>query len=77
MQRATVTLEGPDAAVVRAALMPEAGRDIPKARVRVAGTARAVRILVEAEDTGTLRAALNSYLRWADVALRVRQEAHP
>ena len=77
MQRATVTLEGPGAAVVRAALRPEAGRDIPKARVTIAGSGRTVAIAVRAEDTGTLRAALNSYLRWADVALGVRQEARP
>ena len=77
MQRATVTLEGPDAPMVQAALRPEAGRDIPKARVRVSGNARALRILVEAQDMGALRAALNSYLRWADVALRVREEARP
>ena len=74
MPRATITLEGPEAAVVRQALAPEAGRDVPKARVIVGGSGRTVTITIEAEDTGALRAAVNSYLRWSDVAARVHGE---
>ena len=74
MQRATVTLTGSEAKVVRQALRPEAGRDVPKARVRVAGQGSILTIVAEADDTGALRAALNSYLRWADVASRVSKE---
>ncbi len=77
MQRATIHLDGPEAATVREALAPEAGRDVPGARVRVSGAANRVTLVVEAEDTGALRAAVNSYLRWADVAARVRREVKP
>ncbi|HKZ90135.1 MAG TPA: KEOPS complex subunit Pcc1 [Thermoplasmata archaeon] len=73
--RATITLEGPQADVVRQALSPEAGRDVPKARVALRGRAGRVSIEIEAEDTSALRAAVNSYLRWADVAARVHSEA--
>lgn len=74
MPRATITLEGPEASVVRQALAPEAGRDVPKARVAVAGSGRTVTITIDAEDTSALRAAVNSYLRWSDVAANVRRE---
>ncbi len=74
MQRATIRLDGPETAVIRRALAPEADRDVPKARVRVTGASRWLTIAIEAEDTGALRAAANSYLRWADVAARVRRE---
>ncbi len=77
MARATITLEGPEAAVVRRALAPEAGRDVPKARVSVTGTDRKVTITVDAEDTSALRAAVNSYLRWTAVAASVRHEVTP
>ncbi len=77
MQRATIHLEGPEAAVIRDALSPEAGRDVPKARVRVSGSARRLAIGIVADDAGALRAAVNSYLRWADVAVRVRHEVKP
>jgi KEOPS complex subunit Pcc1 len=74
MPRATITLEGPEASVVRQALSPEAGRDVPGARVSVSGSARKLTITIDAVDTGALRAAVNSYLRWSDVAARVRRE---
>ncbi len=77
MPRATITLEGPEASVVRQALSPEAGRDVPGARVAIAGTGRQVTITIDADDTGALRAAVNSYLRWSDVAARVRHEVTP
>ncbi len=74
MPRAAITLEGPEASVVREALAPEAGRDVPKARVSISGSGKKLTITIEAEDTGALRAAVNSYLRWSDVAARVRGE---
>lgn len=73
MHRAVVTLEGPDADVVRRALQPEAGRELPRAAVEITGSGSRVVVTIDAEDTAALRAALNSYLRWADVALRVRE----
>lgn len=76
-RRATIVLEGPEAPVVREALAPEAGRDVPKSRVRVGGRGGIARIEIEAEDTSALRAAVNSYLRWADVAAQVRREVAP
>lgn len=74
MRRATITLDGPEADIVRRALAPEAGRDVPKARVALSGRGRRLTITIDAEDTSALRAAVNSYLRWADVAARVRRE---
>ncbi|OGS46505.1 MAG: hypothetical protein A3K66_05540 [Euryarchaeota archaeon RBG_16_67_27] len=74
MRRAEIVLEGPGADVVAGALRPEAGRDVPKARVAVAGRRGRVSIRIDAEDTGALRAAVNSYLRWSDVAMRVREQ---
>jgi len=71
--RAVVTYEGREARVIRDALRPEAGREIPKAQVSVRGEGDRVVIQVEAEDTPALRAALNSYLRWAQVALDVNR----
>jgi tRNA threonylcarbamoyladenosine modification (KEOPS) complex Pcc1 subunit len=73
-RRATITLEGPEAGIVRRALAPEAGRDVPKARVAVSGSRDRTTITIEADDTSGLRAAVNSYLRWADVAARVVRE---
>ena len=77
MARAEIRIEGEDAAILRKSLAPEAGREIPGTRVRVAGRGDALTLTIEAEDAGALRAAVNSYLRWADVAAGVAREARP
>ena len=74
MRRATITFAGPDAKVVYESLRPEAGRDVPKARVSLRAARGRVTLTIDANDTSALRAAVNSYLRWADVAARVRRE---
>ncbi len=74
VRRATITLAGPAAHVVYEALRPEAGRDVPKARVSMQAGRGRLTLTIDADDTSALRAAVNSYLRWADVAARVRDE---
>jgi len=75
VNRATITLEGDEVPEIRGALAPEGGRDVPRARVSVRGEAKRLTITLEADDTSALRAALNSYLRWAEVAAAVSREA--
>lgn len=75
MRRATILVEGPDARIIHEVLRPETGRDVPKARVSMRYARNRLTLTIDAEDTSALRAAVNSYLRWADVAARVRHEA--
>jgi len=72
VRRAVITIEGDGADVVRQSLAPEAGRDAPRATVAISGSGSRVVLTIEAADTAALRAAINSYLRWADVAARVQ-----
>jgi KEOPS complex subunit Pcc1 len=74
MRRATIALAGPDAKVIYESLRPETGRDVPKAHVSMRVAGNRLTLTIDAEDTSALRAAVNSYLRWADVAARVRHE---
>jgi KEOPS complex subunit Pcc1 len=65
-----VTLEaGDSAATLIQALSPEAGREVPRARASLKLDGANVVLEVEADDAGALRAALNSYLRWAALAM--------
>lgn len=77
MPRAEITITGDAAAILRKALAPEAGREIPGTRVVIAGRGTSLTLRIEADDAGALRAAVNSYLRWADVAAGVVKEARP
>jgi tRNA threonylcarbamoyladenosine modification (KEOPS) complex Pcc1 subunit len=75
MRRAVITLEGDEVPEVRGALAPEGGRDVPRARIFLAGGDRSLTITIDADDTAALRAALNSYLRWSEVAASVSRGA--
>ena len=75
--RAVLTFRGSEATVLRSSLSPEAGREIPRSRVTVRGDGEVAEVVLEADDASALRAALNSYLRWAQVALDVRRTVNP
>lgn len=62
MLNAVLTIDSPDAGVVAASLRPEAGRELPRTRVRIEEAEGRVVIDIEAADTSAMRAALNSYL---------------
>ncbi|MCI4339727.1 MAG: hypothetical protein L3J73_00450 [Thermoplasmata archaeon] len=62
-------------------LGPEAAREVPRARARLerAGPAQLL-VRLEARDTGALRAGLNTFLGWIDLAAsteRVARELAP
>jgi tRNA threonylcarbamoyladenosine modification (KEOPS) complex Pcc1 subunit len=66
------------AAWMEAALAPEATREVPRARatLRRVGPDR-LEISIGARDTGAVRAALNTYLGWIDLALGTLRRAAP
>ena len=72
--RAVVTFTGEGAEIVARALAPEAGRDIPRTSVEIESSPGKATLSIEAADVAAIRAALNSYLRWADVAAKVAEE---
>jgi tRNA threonylcarbamoyladenosine modification (KEOPS) complex Pcc1 subunit len=55
-------------AAVEGALSPESASEVPKTSGQTTRTGDIVRIDLRADDLSSLRAALNSYLRWADTA---------
>lgn len=65
--------ERPD--VVSGALSPELAERIPRTKVSVRSQQGEVVVEIEADDQNALRAALNSYIRWANVAEETAKEA--
>ena len=70
MRKAVFTFElGPERnEAVLAALRPEASREIPRAQASVRLEGGRLHLEISAEDSASLRAAVNSYLRWVNVA---------
>jgi tRNA threonylcarbamoyladenosine modification (KEOPS) complex Pcc1 subunit len=73
--RAELTIETEYASVVAGALSPELTEKIPRTRISVAPGDRKVQVNIEAEDQTALRAAINSYIRWTNVAEETAKEA--
>ncbi|HIJ16683.1 MAG TPA: hypothetical protein HA364_02750 [Thermoplasmata archaeon] len=73
--RAELTIRTRNAGAVLGALSPEMSERVPRTTVEVVAGEGEVTIKVEAEDLASMRAALNSYIRWADVAEETAEEA--
>jgi len=72
---AELSLETSHAKIVSGALSPELTDRIPRTKVLVESDDRHVVVRIEAEDHNSLRAALNSYIRWMNVAEEMAKEA--
>lgn len=76
MKTAVITLEkkGKITHVVASSLLPEIDRKIPRTKVQVNENENALYLVISAEDTSALRAAINSYLRWIAVGIETYNE---
>ena len=73
--RAELSLETSHARIVSGALSPEMTERIPRTKIMVESDDRHVLVKIEADDHNSLRAALNSYIRWMSVAEETAKEA--
>ncbi len=62
-----------DASVIAQSLSPEIKHKIPKSTVTFSVDEKALTMTIESKDLSSLRAACNSYLRWIQTALSVKQ----
>jgi KEOPS complex subunit Pcc1 len=73
--RAELTVKTPYSQVIQGSLSPELGERIPRTRIEVERREDEITVKIEAEDQNALRAALNSYIRWMNVAEETAKEA--
>jgi tRNA threonylcarbamoyladenosine modification (KEOPS) complex Pcc1 subunit len=62
-----------DVCVIAQSLSPEIQHKIPKSNVSFSIDKKILEVTIESEDVSSLRAACNSYLRWIQTALSVKQ----
>jgi tRNA threonylcarbamoyladenosine modification (KEOPS) complex Pcc1 subunit len=76
---ATISVHTPSERVagwLELALRPEATREVPRARAELRRSAPTiVEIAITTRDTGSLRAALNTYLGWIHLSLATLPKA--
>ena len=75
MYAATLALDvqGRVATAVEGALSVEVGGGLPKVDAHLYRTAEDLRVHLVSEDLSSLRAAVNSFLRWATMAAEVAE----
>ncbi len=73
--RAELTIKTRFADVIAGSLSPELGEKIPRTSISVERRGDELAVKIEAEDQNALRAALNSYIRWMNVAEETAKEA--
>jgi tRNA threonylcarbamoyladenosine modification (KEOPS) complex Pcc1 subunit len=62
-----------DASVIAQTLSPELRQKIPKSSITFSVEKKNLRVIIESEDVSSMRAACNSYLRWIQTALSVKE----
>lgn len=62
-----------DAKIIAEAISPEIRHKIPKTKVNISISGKKLFLEIEAKDISSLRAAINSYLRWIITALDVKK----
>ncbi len=62
-----------DASVIARSLSPEIKHAIPKSTVLFSVDKKTLKVTIMSEDVRSLRAACNSYLRWIQTALSVKE----
>ena len=73
MMRAQIKLAGLEGLdVLEKSIAPEAATDMPRTKISVEREDDGLVVNIEAEDASSLRAALNSYLRWINLAMETK-----
>ena len=62
-----------EAALIAKSLSPEIQQKIPKTTVKITLSGNTLLLDIWSNDVSSLRAACNSYLRWINTALSVKQ----
>ena len=72
-----IDLKQPLKKIVYQSLAPELGRTVARVLVNISETGNGIVLIINAEDTSALRAALNSYLRWLNCIISTAQTFKP
>jgi tRNA threonylcarbamoyladenosine modification (KEOPS) complex Pcc1 subunit len=76
MKKASFTFvfdTGEEANIVRDSLSPEIKHKVPKTDIEIKAVDKTLFLEISSNDTSSLRAAINSYLRWINTAINVKK----
>jgi tRNA threonylcarbamoyladenosine modification (KEOPS) complex Pcc1 subunit len=62
-----------EAHIVQDSLFPEIKNKVPKTDIEIKAADKTLFLEIRSNDTSSLRAAINSYLRWINTAINVKK----
>ena len=62
-----------EASIIERSLSPEIEHKVPKTEIKIKTENKTIFLEIESNDTSSLRAAVNSYLRWINTAMNVKK----
>jgi tRNA threonylcarbamoyladenosine modification (KEOPS) complex Pcc1 subunit len=61
------------ASIIYSSLLPELSKNIPQTTIRVTHSNCKLTLIISAQTTPVLRAAINSYSRWIQTAVQIQK----
>ena len=61
-----------DAKIINESISPEIKHKVPKTNIEIKQSDKTIFLEITSNDTSSLRAAINSYLRWINTAINVK-----
>lgn len=62
---------GEKSSIIYNSLLPETGRDIPRSKFNLFVKNDKLFLEIKSDDINSLRAAINSYLRWIECSIKI------
>ena len=62
-----------EASIIQKSLSPEIKHKVPKTDINIRVSDKTIFLEISSNDTSSLRAAINSYLRWINTAINVKK----
>ena len=62
-----------DVSIIQKSLSPEIKHKVPKTDIKIRTSDKTIFLEIRSKDTSSLRAAINSYLRWINTAINVKK----
>lgn len=72
-QSAELEIEDPNAEILYNALRVEGERNIPRTSIKMEHSKNVLKIFIYASDINALRAAINSYMRWINLSMKIME----
>ncbi|MGC8663369.1 MAG: KEOPS complex subunit Pcc1 [Thermoplasmata archaeon] len=71
MNKVEIRIDSENSEIIYEALKVEGERNIPRTSITIEDGNKSLKITIDASDVNALRAAINSYMRWINLSMKL------